>query len=1186
MYCSTFFYAKRTTWLAMVVLAVCSICSIGIAQNSRGTILGHVTDPSGAAVSGAKATVKNINTNGTSAYTTNDTGDFIFLDLIPGTYQLTVSFQGFKTAQSNGLIVDVDHTLRQNMVLTIGSVSDQVQVTADGQMLQSDNSSLGSVISSETIEELPLSGRDFENLLKLQAGATTLKEGSQSDWTQHGFNTDFQGTSIDGARSESIAYLMDGVSNNDQFFASAANVPGSDSIAEFKVQNGMYGAEYGQGAAQVNVAIKSGANKFHGSAYDYLQNDALNPSNPYNKWKNENQNAGLSLKDKYKQNQLGGSLSGPLIIPRLYNGKDKTFWFGNYEVGLKRQSSSASVVVPSDKERQGDFSDWEYQLYDPATTGQVSGVASNPAGRQAFTNNQIASSRFNSVSKNILAYYPKANVTCGEMSTCSANYNTSLSKPFDTAVLTYRVDHQLTSNDKLYFTSIYGDMNYTNNSAMPYTGERKYTSHSLYGFTWQHVFNSNMANDLHFGYTHEYFNNGAMNASFNLQSDAGFQNVPSDPDVWSVPNISMSYYQTLGNGNSYWFQKNNNYQVVDNFTFTLGRHTIYAGFDIRQLLARLYDNYSYAGSLSFKGNFTASDPQSTYVSGGKQYHGNAFADYLLGYPMSESSPNVVGSDDLAVHATNYNFFVQDDWRILPTLTVNLGIRYELPPAYQSSDKSGMNLDLSNGGGYKWADQSFVNEVSAVSGVNANRIRCCVSPTLVQSNHANFAPRVGFAWRPLTSNRFVVRGGYGLFYDIYSRYYDMSQWDKDKLWTETTYDYSGVNPTGAETAPTWTMSNLWAASTNSYSWFQEPEWYGGAQINYPKNKNPYTQQWTLDMQYALTQRLLLDLGYVGSHALHLPGYWYFNSAPMPSGSYDSCNYYRSKAEAQQDNDTACLNDANFSPVDVRKPYANLSATSYANANIFRSNYNSMQVKLTQRYSQGLQYSANYTWSRSLDLDSSINNVDGESGFLQDQHNLAADYGPANFDQTQRFVLNGVYELPFGKGKRWPLNRTVNTVAGGWKVSGIYTIASGTPFTIYSPFSSDRTQAGTRSDIIRPNQVGDPHSGSKTIYKWFNTSAYQALGHNNEYGNTGRNTVRGPYYMKTDFTLGKVFQITERNSLQYKVEIFNVGSEWHSDAPTPDHTLWDSTFGSIVPNNGSGALSLWTPRTIQMDLKYSF
>jgi hypothetical protein len=1174
------------TCLALVAL-VAGFASLPTgAQNSRGTILGHVTDSSGAALSGAKATVRNVSTNITNEYTTDASGDFVFVNLIPGSYQLTVSAQGFRTAEAAGLVVEVDHTLRQNFELVIGSVAEEVKVEASTQMLQTDNASLGTVISAQTIDDLPLSGRDVTNVLKLQAGATNLKGGSQVYWTQHGFNTEYQGTSIDGSRSESIAWLVDGVSNNDQFFASAANVPGAASIEEVKVQNGMYSAEYGQGSAQVNVAIKSGTNRLHGEAYDFLQNDAFNPSNPYTKWQNVTYGLNNPLKDRYKQNQFGGALGGPLVIPHIYDGRNKTFWFGNYEMGIQRRSSNSAFVVPSALERTGDFSDWGgLPIYDPATTGQTAPTQTDPSGRLQFADNKIPTGRFSQVATALLKYYPEPNVTVADMTSGNANYIKPVPKPFDTTSLTVRVDHQLTDLDRLFFTMILGDQNLQNESILPYTGELKYSSNSLYSVNWQHSFNANLFNEFRLGYTHAFFNNGAENASFDLQSQAGFKNVPNEPNIWSIPVISMNNYQTLGNGNSDWHQKNNNYQIVDNLKLVHGRHTITAGFDIRQLLARLYDNYGYSGTLTFGGNFTASDPGGTYQGNNKRYHGNSFADFLLGDPMSESSPNPVGSDDMAVHATNWNFFAQDDWRVTPKLTLNLGLRYELPPAYSSSDKSGMTLDLTNGGGFKWVDQSFVNKVLAVSGVNPNRLRCCADPKLTRDNHTNFSPRVGFAWRPLQTDRFVVRGGAGMFYDIYNRYYDLSQFDKDSIFTDVPFQYPGA--TGSESVPTWNLSNLWAPAAHDYSWFQSPDWYNGAQINWPDNKSPYTEQWTLDTQYSLTSTLLLDIGYVGSHALHEPGYWYFNSAPMPTGPYDACNQYRSPEEAQSANDSACLADPNFSPVSARKPFKNLSASSYANANIFTSNYNGLQLKLMQRYQHGLQYQVNYTWSRALDEDSAINNQDGESEFLQDQHNLHGDYGPANFDQTHRLVAYGTYDLPVGKGQRWSLG-AANWVLGGWQVGGVYTAATGNPFTIYAPLNVPRTQAGTRADIIRPNLVGNPHAGQQTLTRWFNIDAFEPVPHDNQYGNVGRNTLRNAYYEKTDLTFGKSFRITENHTLQYKLEIFNFGSNWHSGpAPTPSSWVGSSNFGYLAQNDGSpGALSLWKPRTVQMDLKYKF
>lgn len=1185
------------SWLRLCV-ALCLVIGLviatpGHAQNSQGTILGHVTDPTGAALAGAKVTIKNVNTNITREAKTSGVGDYVFVNITPGLYDIVVEGAGFKKAQALAVTLNVDATLRQNFALEVGAAAEQVTVEAEAQMVQSDNASSGNVIASKLIEDTPLSGRDFNNLLKLQAGATTMKEGEQVDWAQHGFNKEFQGTSINGARTESISFLIDGVSDNDQFFGTAASTPSSAAIEEFKVQNGLYSAEYGQGSAQVNVAIKSGGNKLHGTAYDYWQNSALQPSNEYNKWKNEDSRRkheadptvvplNLPLKDKYNQHQAGGTLGGPLVIPHLYNGTNKTFWFFNYEIGTNRQSQTSAVVVPSDLERNGDFSDWGYQLYDPATTGQAPVTATNPAGRLPFVNNQIPTGRFDPLAIKLLQYYPKPTTTCTEMSTCSANYNTSLSKPYDTNNATFRVDQNFSEKDRVYFTGIIQDQKFSNPSAMTLSGETKYTASKLYGFNWQHALTTNALNELHLGYTWMKFHNGAETTGSNIQEGLGFNNPPADPSLWGVPIVSMGSYQTLGNGNARWVQKNNNYQLGDNLKITRGRHTLAMGVDIRRVMVEMQNNYGGPGSMNFTGAFTASDPNRDLSDTGFLYHGNGFADFLLGYPMTATGADIANGNNFAVRATNWNFFVQDDFRVSPRLTVNLGVRYEIPPAYHEIGGNGMTIDTTNGGGYIWHDQAFVDQVSAVDGVNPNRIRCCVDDKIYQTNHKNFAPRIGVAWRPFNTDRFVVRSGYGIFYDLYNRWYDLSDtYARNSTYVSMPFYFDQGN--AIATSSQFTTSQMWGPNApNSYDYFKYPDYMLSFSSGWAHNKSPYNQQWTLDTQYAVSESLLLDVAYVGSHALHQPGYWYYNSAPMPTGPYDDCNYYRSAAEAP----ASCLSDPNFSPVNVRKPYPNLPANGYADANIFNSNYNALQVRLNQRYSHGLQYQLGYTWSRVLDENSAINLADGEMGFLQDQHNLHGDYGPANYDQPKRFVANGTYDLPVGKGKRWSLG-PLNSVLGDWQVGGVFVVASGTPFTIYSGLGG-RAQNGSRADILRPNLVDDPNAGDQTIYRWFNTDAYQVQEHNNTYGNVGRNTLRGPYFMKTDLSFGKDFRITERHSLEYRLEIFNVGSNWHSAPPTPSSWVTSPSFGRLVPMDGSGDLALHehTQRTIQMDLKYTF
>ncbi len=344
------FARLRTTCVVIVSLLSILFALPVYAQNSQGTILGHVTDQSGAAVSGATVRITNLSTAVGRTATTSSVGDYVFVNTPPGNYDINVQAAGFTRSHAAALRLEVEATLRQDFKLQVGATTEQVTVTSDSQMVQTDNVTSGEVISGKLIDELPISGRDFTNLLRIQAGTTEVQGSSTLYWAQHGLNNDFSSVSVNGARTESVSFLVDGVSDNDQYFSTANNIPPSGAIEEFKVQNGLYGAEYGQGSAQVNVAIKSGTNQFHGTLYDYLQNDALEPRSPYNVWSNQIYATPIPPKDALKQNQFGFTLGGPLSIPKLYDGHNKTFFFYAYEGGRRRQSGISQVLVPSCRE--------------------------------------------------------------------------------------------------------------------------------------------------------------------------------------------------------------------------------------------------------------------------------------------------------------------------------------------------------------------------------------------------------------------------------------------------------------------------------------------------------------------------------------------------------------------------------------------------------------------------------------------------------------------------------------------------------------------------------------------------------------------------------------------------------------------------------------------------------------------
>lgn len=1177
-------------------------------QNSQGTILGHVKDGSGAAIAGAKVTATNVSTNVTHHFTTTAGGDYVFVDMIPGSYEVRVESSGFKSEVSSGLILEVDQTLRQDFILHIGQVQETMTITADAQMVQTDNTTTGNVLDQKTIEELPSSGRDFNNLLGLGAGASNVSGGSQLYFANHGLNNSFTEVSLNGARPESVSFTVDGVADTDNFFTTASGLPSEFSIQEVKVQTGLYSAEYGQGSGQVNVAIKSGSNQWHGQAYDYIQNDAFNPKSPLAEEHYLFEGGSVPKVAPFKQNQFGGTLGGPVRIPWLYNGQDKTFWFFAYDGGRQRTSPIQSAIqVPTAKERTGDFSDWPYPLYDPSTT--VCNPACDASTRTAFSNNQIGP--INAMGQKLLNLYPLPNITC--TMPCN-NYLVPVHNSITTNNETMRVDQNLGNKDRFYFTgNVRGD-DEPHPNMLPYTGSVNSTTAQLFALNWEHAFSANTINSARIGYNHLFFETASQTAyGPNLQANLGFANAPETPALYGIPNVNFGQtYQGIGNGNNGTSTKSGTYQFVENLKLIRGKHSITVGADIRRLHEFEQDNYLGTGNISTNGEYTANcnrgDNGCNLGSTGTGL-GNSAADLLLSDPSSLSGPYPLGVDYLHTVGTNWNFFVQDDIRITPRLTVNLGLRYELPPAFHSIDNSGWGFNPANGGSIDWVSKSFVQSIDQLAAsqgatVNPAFLNCCIQNTLVPQDKKDFAPRIGISWRPFETDRFVVRAGYGIFYDAYMRYYDQVQnYDSNSL----QYTLPASYPTGGEVGnekmslgPR--LDQLWTAPIQGLGVFTLPSWdsndfintnYILNQINWPQNHNPYNEQWTLGMQYALRPTLLLDVGYVGSRGFRLSTYLPFNAATPPKVPSDNCNYLFDASQATG-SQIACATDPNFQPIDTRVPYPGLPSMMYANANVLKSNYNSLQVQLRQRFHRGLTYSVAYTWSKSLDELSGLN-LSGGNAFVQDPHNPRADYGPSSFNQPNRLTANGSWELPVGKGKRWSLG-PANYILGGWKASGIYTITSGRTLTAYGCSVCGFDEMGVVfSSRYRPNQSGNAESGFTRSYtQWFNTSVF-SLAPQGTYGDAGKGELRGPYYEDLDLSFAKFFNITERQRIQARFELFNAGSTWHHGAWLPDGGVTDPTFGSLVPRQGSAdAVSpstwardnLWQGHTIQLSAVYSF
>lgn len=1193
----------RGRWGVAALLAALMLLPARAAwtQNAQGTIVGHVTDPSGAVIPNAKITIRDLSTGVVTSSATNSAGDYTVPALNPGQYAVSAEASGFSRAQAANVTLEVQQTLRQDFRLAVGSQTQTVTVNATTQMLHTDDTTIGQVLQAETIENLPIQGRDFTNLMLTNAGTTIELGGDEADWSYHGVNTGYLSVSSSGVQSQSTSYSIDGIYDADYEFSTPINIPNENAIQEFKMMNGMYGAEYGSGATQVNVNIKSGTNSLHGSGYEAFKANWLQPDNQYVKVQNQVDGTTNPLSPPFHQNQFGGTLGGPLWIPHVYNGKNKTFWFGSYDEALYRATSNPTpTFTPPTAELSGDFSQWPFPIYDPATTipnpsydpNATSGPNASPIIRTPFPGNKIPSSRIDPVAAKIAAYFAKPNSSCSEaqhLLTGCTNYSATTALTKKQGVGTGRIDQYFGQNDHVSLTANVGVLSATNGSIAFGQSGVTWARPKLFGGTWTHTFSPRTLNQATLGYSRDHFLTGVSTAyGPNLSADVGLANTAPNPATFDLPNINFanSNYYSIGGGEPTTYA-DNIYQGVDTITMVRGRHTLNFGVDFRRAQVFELDNYLGTGSMTFNGEFTALVPSfagQQYASGGAYsatapYEGNALADFVLGETSSATGPPPLGTDNYILWGNNWNLFFQDDYHPTTRLTLNGGLRWERPPDFHSPHNDGYAFSTAKGGQWVWANCGFSQPLLAAGG-NPNFLQCGASNTLVPIDKKDFAPRLGFAYQ--ATDKFVVRGGFGIFYGLYNRYYDGTQFDKNILYAETAASYP--SPSGTETQSSAVMKNLWAPPVSSAQLFQTPGWeFPFNQTNWPANRNPYDEQWALDTEYSLNPTLMIDIGYVGDHGVHEESQDIIGAARPPRVAGDPCNSTVDISQAS----SSCLSDPNFEPIDTREPYPNMPPYLYANINGFQSSYNGLQVQLIERNYHGLMFHANYTWSKAMDLTSGINNIYGEPNLIQDPQHPYQEYGLSASDETHRFVGTYVYTVP----SHIFASRLLNAVAGGWTTSGIYQLGSGLPFNVSSPETDQMAEFyGGR---INANSTYHTRSGFKrTLTEYFDTTKYSSppLG---RYGNTNKSVERTPYIENLDASFGKNTHLTERVNLLIRADIFNFGGTWHSPySPTgqngnmfPQGNLTASNFGQLI-NTNYGNVSLWNPHVLQLTGQITF
>jgi hypothetical protein len=1159
-------------WIGMLALIFAAVVLVVLSAPSAqaqatAAINGTVRDPGGAVITEATVVLHNHDTNLDRTTLTNGVGAYVMPNVQPGNYDLKVSKSGFGTSLNSGITLVVNQTATYDFMLKAGGLNEVVNVQANPVALETSTSELGVAVVKEQVNDLPLNGRNFTQLLNLTPGVSTVNV-SQNSATSGGVWSNPIGTfsypSVNGQSNRSNLFLLDGVNNQGSFGSTYAVPPIVDEIQEFKVQSHNDDASFGgvMGGV-VNVVTKSGTSQFHGSAWEFLRNKDLDALNPLIK---------PSLQPQFQQNQFGATFGGPLPIPGEH--PRKTFFFLSYEGFRNHTGASNLYTTPTDAQLAGDLTGIAGQLYNPFS-GQafMCDASGNPL--PAPGNKQGAGTPCNKIpstmiDQNMVTYatklFPAPNLTPTATSPFNGLDTTKTITRQDEG--SGRLDHQFGEHDSVWarYTSfrqpvtgsggflglVHGQVSDGYNVAVDYT----------------HLFSSSTLAEFHFGRTSVNIDQGSnfSNAAPSFGTQVGFSpNFAGSfrGGVSMIPEIVIQGYIGNPNPSAHGAAQVDNTHVSNiweyggDLTKTIGHHTFKAG-------ANFASNNANALYLNSSVQFAAANTANPLDLSG----GNAIASFLLGDPNNASRRNVIETE----HGGWVDgFYAMDQWKVTSKLNVNFGLRYDitLMPIY------GDNRNANNYvGDMNFRDGTYILSRNAPSCAQTNAAPCIPGGTLpahvvvtplggtaIYHNDFNdIQPRIGIAYelRPTT----VLRAGYGRFFDNWAA---ITQTAQNYEGTWPSLDQLGASNINSVTsgAPTVKAEDPFGLGSGSPitgpTPFNQSTWFAD-----PYLKRPYADQWNVGVQQQVTSNAVLTANYVGSVGRRLDIGGAYNVAMVAGGNANkACTPY----DPSNPNATNC-----------GAPFPYIGPTAYDRSQ-GKSSYNALQVSLNGREQHGLTYLVSYTWSKSLDLGcSGWYGVEGCS--IQNPYNLQADKGPAATDLPQIFSAAWVYTLPFGKGgKLSSSNSVVNALIGGWNLNGVLSLNSGTPFDVGSGKDIAETgnyNYGNGYGYERANLVGSKYPANQGPAEWINVAAFQtpALG---TFGNLGRNSLRSDWNKNLDLSLFRQFPITERFRLEFRFEMFNATN-------TP---VWAVPVSSLeAPNFGAVTHTANIPRQLQFGLKLYF
>ncbi|MBS1807824.1 MAG: carboxypeptidase regulatory-like domain-containing protein [Acidobacteria bacterium] len=1132
---------KRSLHIVLsFAFALLLLTAAKVSAQTSGEITGLVTDSSGAAVSGATVSVTSQATGAVRRVTTNNEGLYSFPSLLPGDYELKVEQQGFKTALRGNIQLQVQQTARIDFTLEVGSVGETVTVTGGVPLLATESNAVGTVIENKRIVDLPLNGRNF---LQLVATAPNVSFGfaqaGQSGSRQGGIRSDQQ-ISVAGQRSYFNRFTIDGVENTDVNFNTPIMLPSIDALQEFKVQTGIFPAEFGRATTQINVSMKSGARDYHGALFEFLRNDYFDAR----EYDILGTNSANTKKNPFKWNQYGFVLGGPVWLPKKlfgpfgYENRERIFFMTNFESFRQRQTLNGRYNLPPTAWRTGDFSALSNPIFDP-TTGQQ------------FAGNKIPTNRIHPTSIKLLEFYPAPNLNPAALGQNHQQPNGGL---IDRNQFNGRGDFIESER-----SSWAGRYSWTDEiqltPGLKLNGTKLLTTARQVMASNTRTLTTSIVNEARFGYN-SFFNSlgRELAGTRDVVKELAIPGVTSGPSIaWGIPSISVQGFAGFGDDSEGpYVNTNKTFQVIDNLSWTKGSHSFRFGGEVR------WDQYNQVGNQFARGAFLF-EPTAT-TNKGASGTGNSFADFLLGYcKRCEVSVSLA---TIQFRAFSQYYYIDDSWKVRPNLTLNFGLRYENTPPWL--DKTGRLVNVH----VPFADQTpnvadlsrHPTFVRMGSGDFYEGLTLRFNPAikvardgrlgerLIASDNNDFAPRFGMAWSP--TSKWTVRMGGGGFYsqDTGNPRFDMARNLAGRRRDEST--------------PT-LLDLTWNSPFRNLG--------GTVQVNNPytlgnifQRRTPYIIQYMLSVQRELRNNLLLEVNYLGSVGRKLESLRAFNeSIPGTTGSVLS-----------------------------RAPYPEFGRIQEVDGS-GKSSYNGFSVKLEKRLSGGLSFVSGYTWSKSIDNASAIRSHNGDTLFPQNSYNLAAERALSSFHTSHRAVNSVLYQLPFGKGKRFmDTGGVANVLLGGWEFGTLFNIQSGFPLTV----TTGRDQSNIGAGFDRPNnvagQVATLDRGQRTLNRWFNTDAFeiQPFG---TFGNVGRNTIISPGIIQWDASMLKSFRFAEGKSLQFRFEAFNAANHpnWGNPGtgqPKEIRRNADGTTTTIAANANFGKITgmRGAMRQLQFGLKLIF